>query len=311
MQALLAPPRRPERLVGPGDELFDEEPRVRPLPVERVGVEAIAGVRDDDDQRRDLLSLIASSNSKAAAAAAHPAVRVLEQPVQEEDDRVALLGVRRRPCSRAAGRPRTGRLSEQLALDLPVLDGSRRARGPRKAGRVARAAGMLAPAPQAPTRSTNDEATAKMGRFMRVLVRGREAGIVTDGPMPVRTRAVVRSFPPKCGMTTFDETRREFLRAATSAAPRAARFSRRNLQRAGIARIPARFVGDAFERGHHWLTPDPEKLHVDQKEKKGVVIVGGGHRRRRRGVAPPWRRASTTSSCSSSRTMPAASRATD
>jgi monoamine oxidase len=75
-------------------------------------------------------------------------------------------------------------------------------------------------------------------------------------------------------------SRRDFLGAAAIALGGGA------LRRAPQdSRAQARFVGDAFERGHHWLTPDPEKLHVSKKEKKRVVIVGGGIA----GVVAAWR----------------------
>jgi hypothetical protein len=70
-------------------------------------------------------------------------------------------------------------------------------------------------------------------------------------------------------------TRREFLHAAMIGAagigPRAV-----GSQGATARGVPVRFVGDAFERGHYWFLPDPAKLHVDRREKRGVVIVGAG-----------------------------------
>jgi glycine/D-amino acid oxidase-like deaminating enzyme len=76
-------------------------------------------------------------------------------------------------------------------------------------------------------------------------------------------------------------TRREFFGLATAAAA----FSGAAPPSSQDSRIPARFIGDAFERGHHWLTPDPEKLRVDHKHKARVVIVGGGIA----GVVAAWR----------------------
>ena len=76
-------------------------------------------------------------------------------------------------------------------------------------------------------------------------------------------------------------TRREFFGLATAAAA----FGGAAPRPSQDSRIPARFIGDAFERGHHWLTPDPEKLRVDHKHKARVVIVGGGIA----GVVAAWR----------------------
>jgi hypothetical protein len=78
--------------------------------------------------------------------------------------------------------------------------------------------------------------------------------------------------------------RRQFLEAALSSAAGLA-LGQDESQEARARRIPARFVGDAFERGHHWITPDPEKLHVDRREKTAVVIVGAGIA----GVVAAWR----------------------
>lgn len=75
--------------------------------------------------------------------------------------------------------------------------------------------------------------------------------------------------------------RREFLAAAIAAGLPAHAVAQDSAPR----RIPARFVGDALERAHHWITPDPEKLHVDRREKTGVVVVGAGFA----GVVAAWR----------------------
>jgi glycine/D-amino acid oxidase-like deaminating enzyme len=65
--------------------------------------------------------------------------------------------------------------------------------------------------------------------------------------------------------------------AATSGPVAAPQDSRR--------RIPARFVGDGLERGHHWISLDAAKLRVDRTEKKSVVIVGAGIA----GMVAAWR----------------------
>ena len=91
---------------------------------------------------------------------------------------------------------------------------------------------------------------------------------------------MLRSFP----LRWKEPTRTGVSRELAGGRGRARRRARPAL-RPGLAAIPARFVGDAFERGHHWLTPDPEKLRVDKKEKTRVVIVGGGIA----GIVAAWR----------------------
>src|SRR5262245_17047939 len=81
-------------------------------------------------------------------------------------------------------------------------------------------------------------------------------------------------------------TRRDFLAAAALAgwATRAAGAWPQDSRR-----ISTRFVGDAFERGHHWVKPDrefdPSKLQIGRTEKKRVVVVGGGIA----GLVAAWR----------------------
>jgi hypothetical protein len=68
-------------------------------------------------------------------------------------------------------------------------------------------------------------------------------------------------------------TRRRFLEAALAAAS----FGRAGgPQEASTRRLHARMVGDALERGHHWLFVDAERLHVDRQERREVVVVGAG-----------------------------------